>query len=111
MKPIKKLRASNLSEKTIRSLRALPVMKSILLLRSHGKHEIQTINANPKIMKPNEILPLPMTFTADVLAVALQLQALKDLKFTNGHVSIEFSSDGAITQVTISKSEKVEAIE
>jgi hypothetical protein len=59
-------------------------------------------------MKPNEVLRLPMTFTADVLAVALQLQVLKDLKFTNGHVSIEFSSDGAITQVTISRREKIE---
>jgi hypothetical protein len=58
-------------------------------------------------MKPNEILSR-ITFTADVLAVALQLQILKDLKFTNGQVSIKFSSDGAITQVTISRTERVE---
>jgi hypothetical protein len=50
----------------------------------------------------------PLIFTADVLAVALQLQALKDLNFTNGHVSMKFSSDGAITQVTISRTEKIE---
>jgi hypothetical protein len=55
----------------------------------------------------NDKLP-PMTLAADVLAVALQLQALKDLKFTNGHVSMKFSSNGAITQVTISRTEKVE---
>jgi hypothetical protein len=55
----------------------------------------------------NDKLP-PMILAADVLAVALQLQALKDLKFTNGHVSMKFSSNGAITQVTISRTEKVE---
>jgi hypothetical protein len=58
-------------------------------------------------MKPNEILSR-VTFTADVLAVALQVQILKDLQFTNGHVSIKFSSDGAITQVIISRTEKVQ---
>jgi hypothetical protein len=55
----------------------------------------------------NDKLP-PMTLAADVLAVALQLQALKDLKFNNGHVSMKFASDGAITQVTISRTERVE---